>query len=202
MPTESARSAPPEPPVADGERPPGWRSNPSTWPQRLPIITVALVGLGVATYLALFQYEVVGTVWEPFFGEGSRVVLTSPLSTVLPVSDAVLGAFGYGLDAVTGAIGGVRRWRTMPWIVLLFGVAVGPLGAISVLLVIAQPVLYGAYCTLCLASAVISLVMIPPALDEVLASLHHLRRVRTDGGSVWRAFWGLGDAVPAAGGSR
>ena len=79
----------------------------------------------------------------------------------------------------------------MPWIVVVFGVAVGPLGVISVLLVIAQPVLYGAFCTLCLASAVISLTMIPPAMDEVLASLQHLRRVRDAGDSVWRAFWGL-----------
>jgi hypothetical protein len=67
---------------------------------------------------------------------------------------------------------------------------VGPLGAISVLLVIAQPVLYDAYCSLCLVSAVISLSMIPPAVDEALASLQYLRRVRRSGASVWSAFWG------------
>ncbi len=78
----------------------------------------------------------------------------------------------------------------MPWIVIVFGVAVGPLGAVSVLLVIAQPVLYDAFCTLCLASAVVSLAMIGPAMDEVLASLQELARVRRAGGSVWRAFWG------------
>jgi hypothetical protein len=32
--------------------------------------------------------------------------------------------------------------------------------------------------------------MIPPAVDEVLASLQHLRRVQLSGGSVWQAFWG------------
>ena len=171
------------------QRPPGWQTNPSAWDQRLPIVALALVGFAIATYLALFQYGVVAPVWEPFFGDGSRTVLTSPLSTVLPVSDAALGAFGYLLDAVTGVIGGRGRWRSMPWIVIIFGIAVGPLGAISVLLVIAQPVLYGAFCTLCLASAVISLAMIGPAVDEVLASLQELRRVRLDGGSVWNAFW-------------
>ena len=170
--------------------PPGWESNPSAWNQRLPIVGVALVGFTIATYLALFQYGVVDTVWEPFFGDGSVTVLESRLSRVLPVSDAVLGAAGYLADAVTGALFGVLRWRTHPWIVVIFGVAVGPLGLVSVLLVIAQPVLYSSFCTLCLASAVISLAMIPPAVDEVLASLQRLRRVQLAGGSVWQAFWG------------
>lgn len=177
---------------AENGVPPGWRANPSAWGQRLPIVAVALVGFAVATYLALFQYGVVGTVWEPFFGNGSATVLDSKLSHVLPVSDAALGAFGYLLDAVTGVLFGVQRWWRRPWVVVVFGVAVGPLGAISVLLVIAQPVLYGAYCTLCLVSAVISLSMIPPAVDEVLASLQYLRRVHRNGGSAWSAFWGRG----------
>lgn len=175
--------------------PPGWDTNPSAWSQRLPIVAVAMVGFAVATYLALFQYGVVKTVWEPFFGDGSATVLDSKLSRVLPVSDAALGAASYLADAVSGALFGVRRWRTHPWIVIVFGVAVGPLGMISVLLVIAQPVLYGSFCTLCLASAVISLSMIPPAVDEVLASLQHLRRVQLSGGSVWQAFWGRGPAA-------
>ena len=178
--------------------PPGWESNPSTWKQRLPIVGLAMVGFCIATYLALYQYGVVATVWEPFFGDGSVTVLDSKLSRVLPVSDAALGATGYLLDAVTGVMFGTRRWRTHPWIVVIFGVAVGPLGAISVLLVIAQPVLYGSFCTLCLASAVISLAMIPPAVDEVLASLQHLRRVKLAGGSVWKAFWGRGDQTHGA----
>ncbi len=172
--------------------PPGWESNPSEWGQRLPIVGVALAGCAVATYLALYQYDIVDTVWEPFFGDGSATVLNSGLSHVLPVSDAALGAASYLADAVTGVLFGVRRWRTHPWIVVIFGVAVGPLGMISVLLVIAQPVLYGSFCTLCLVSAVISLSMIPPAVDEVLASLQHLRRVRLAGGSAWQAFWGRG----------
>ncbi|WP_188186855.1 vitamin K epoxide reductase family protein [Nonomuraea sp. SYSU D8015] len=169
--------------------PAGWQSNPSAWSQRLPLVALAAAGFAIAGYLALYQYRVVSTVWEPFFGQGSRIVLNSPLSRVLPVSDATLGAGSYLLDAVTGVIGGVRRWRSMPWIVIVFGIAVGPLGLVSVLLVIAQPVLYGAYCALCLASAVISLSMIPGAMDEVLASLQQLRKVRRDGGSVWLAFW-------------
>ncbi len=189
----------------DAAVPPGWEYNPSKWKQRLPIVALAMVGFGVATYLALYQYGVVSTVWEPFFGDGSATVLDSKLSRVLPVSDAALGAAGYLADAITGVLFGIRRWRTHPWIVVIFGFAVGPLGAISILLVIAQPVLYGSFCTLCLASAAISLTMIPPAVDEVLASLQHLRRVHLAGGSVWSAFWGRGahtqNAVASRGGS-
>ena len=171
--------------------PPGWEYNPATWSQRLPIVGFAVLGFLIAGYLSLFQLNVLRTVWEPFFGDGSRTILTSRVSHILPVPDAVLGAFGYLLDAVTGIIGGVRRWRTMPWIVVIFGLAVGPLGAVSILLVILQPVMFNAWCTLCLASAVISIVMIGPAMDEMLASLQYLKRVQERGGSLWRAFWGM-----------
>jgi hypothetical protein len=175
--------------VVDAATPPGWEANPSTWPQRLPIVLLALVGTAIAGYLAAFQLGLVETVWEPFFGDDSRLILTSGVSRVLPIPDAALGAIGYVADAVTGLIGRRDRWRSMPWIVILFGLAVGPLGATSILLVILQPVMFDAWCTLCLASAVVSLAMIGPAFDEVLASLQHLRRVSDRGGSVWRAFW-------------
>ena len=173
------------------DAPPGWSTNPSQWRQRFPIIALALIGTGIASYLGAFQLGWISSVWEPFFGDGSRTVLTSKTSRVLPVPDAVLGALSYLADAVTGSIGGTRRWKKMPWIVIIFGVAVGPLGAISILLVILQPVVYDSFCTLCLASAVISMAMIGPAVDEVLASLQLLKSRRAQGRSVWRAFWGI-----------
>lgn len=179
--------------MAESHIPPGWTENPSSWAQRLPIIGLALLGLGVTTYLALYQWQLIPTVWEPFFGQGSVVILDSWISHLFPIPDAALGAIGYLLDAVTGAIGGRGRWRTMPWIVILFGLAVGPLGAVSVLLVILQPVLFDAWCSLCLAAAVLSLAMIGPTMDEVLASLQHLKRTSTAGQSWWRVFWGLRD---------
>jgi hypothetical protein len=140
-------------------------------------------------------------VWEPWFGAGSQTVLNSFLSHLLPIPDAAVGAFAYLLDAVTGAIGGQARWRTMPWMVILFGVAVGPLGLVSIFLVISQPVLLHAWCTLCLFSALISLIMIGPAMDEVLASLQYLRRSREQNQSMWSTFWHGGvaedhDALP------
>lgn len=169
--------------------PPGWNYDPSAWSQRLPIIALALVGAGIAAYLAAFQLGIISSVWDPFFGSGSRRILTSEVSRLLPIPDAALGAAGYLADAISGAIGGPGRWRRMPWIVILFGVAVGPIGAVSITLVILQPLLFDAFCTLCLASAVISVVMIGPAMDEALASLQHVRGVQRDGGSTWRAFW-------------
>jgi hypothetical protein len=114
---------------------------------------------------------------------------------VLPISDGTLGALSYLIDAVTGIIGGRARWRTMPWIVIIFALAVGPLGAVSIGLVIAQPVLYDGWCTLCLASAVVSLMMIGPAMDEFLASLQYMRREQQRGRSTWRVFWGLQPAT-------
>jgi hypothetical protein len=179
----------------DPERPLGWDKNPAAWSERLPIEALALVGTGISSYLAAYQLGWGATVWEPFFGRGSETILNSGVSHLLPVPDAALGAASYLLDAVTGVVGGRARWRTMPWIVVLFGLAVGPLGAVSILLVILQPVLYDAWCTLCLASAAVSVLMIGPAMDEVLASLQHLARVRSRGDSTWRAFWGLGDGA-------
>lgn len=184
--------------MTDQHTPPGWSYNPSAWGERLPIVGLATVGLAIATYLSLYQWNIFPTVWEPFFGNGSQTVLTSGVSRILPIPDAALGALGYLADAVTGVIGGRGRWKRMPWIVILFGLAVGPLGAISILLVILQPVLLGAWCTLCLASAAISVLMIGPALDEMLASLQHIQRERHRGRSVWRVFWGLDERARVA----
>lgn len=170
--------------------PPGWSYDPSAWKERWPIVGLALGGFGIATYLALYQFRLIDRVWEPFFADGSRVVLNSSTSRLLPIPDAALGALGYLADAVTGAIGGRGRWRRMPWLVILFGLAIGPLGAISIGLLILQPLLYEAWCTLCLATALISVVMIGPALDEVLASLQFIAREGAAGRSRWRAFLG------------
>ncbi|MGH7717516.1 MAG: vitamin K epoxide reductase family protein, partial [Gemmatimonadaceae bacterium] len=142
-------------PMTDRWTPLDWSYNPSAWSERVPIVVLALVGAGIASYLALFQLGVVATVWEPVFGDGSRTILQSGISRVLPIPDAALGALGYLVDAVTGVVGGRDRWRTMPWMVIIFGLAVGPLGAVSILLVILQPVRLDAWCTLCLASALI-----------------------------------------------
>ena len=90
--------------------PPGWDENPSAWHQRLPLVGVALLGFLIASYLALYQWGVIPSVWEPFFGSGSRVILHSGISRLLPIPDAALGALSYLLDAVAGLIGGRERY--------------------------------------------------------------------------------------------
>lgn len=181
--------------MANEHKPPMWSYNPSAWSQRLPIIALATVGVFIAGYLASFQLELVDSVWDPFFGQGTEKVLASDMSHTLSkymlMPDALLGMFAYLLDVVTGAIGGRERWRTMPWIVIVFGFAVGPLGVVSIGLVMSQPIIVGHWCTLCLASAFVSLLMIGPALDELLASLQYVKHEMVQGRSGWRAFWGL-----------
>ena len=170
--------------------PPGWDYNPSTWKQRVPLVVIAFLGFLIAMYLSAYQMEWIDSAWDPFFADGTNKVLDSKLSEAFPIPDALLGAFSYLLDVVTGIIGDTQRWKTKPWMVIVFGLAIGPLGLVSIFLVIAQPVIVGYWCTLCICSAVISVVMISPALDEFLASLQYLKRVKQQKLSFWKAFWG------------
>lgn len=170
--------------------PPAWNYNPSAWHQRIPLVVVAFIGFCIAMYLSLYQLHVINSVWDPFFGNGTEKVLKSKVSQQFPIPDALLGALAYLVDLVSGIVGDAERWRTKPWIVIIFGFAVGPLGLVSILLVIAQPVLVGAWCSLCLCSAFISVTMISPAMHELLASLQYLQRVKQQKLSVWKVFWG------------
>ena len=87
--------------------------------QRVPIAILALIGFGIATWLTLFQLGVLPVIWEPFFGEGSRRILSGRVSRLLPIPDAALGALGYLADALFGLAGGTARWRTQPWLVIV-----------------------------------------------------------------------------------
>jgi nucleoside-diphosphate-sugar epimerase len=163
--------------------PPDWTYNPSAWTQRLPIVALALVGLYVSRYLAAYQLEQVPSVWEPFFAgspddprNGTEEIITSSVSRAWPVSDAAVGAYTYMLEILTGVVGSTRRWRTMPWLVVLFGLMIAPLGVVSILFVIIQPIVIGTWSTLALLAAVAVLVQIPYSLDELLASVQFVRR--------------------------
>lgn len=170
--------------------PAGWNYNPSSWNQRVPVIFLAWVGFFVARYMGAFQLGYIDTVWDPFFGDGTRNVLTSDVSHSFPVSDATLGAFSYIMDVLFGYAGGTHRWRTMPWVVIIFGILIIPLGVVSITLVILQPVSVGYWCTLCLTSAMISLIMIPFTIDEVLATVQLMRHEKRERNtSYWTSFW-------------
>ena len=186
--------------MADCDIPPGWSYNPSERKERVILVGGACVGFAIAMYLSLYQLGVLSGVWEPFFGGGSREVLHSGIARLLPIPDALLGATGYLVEVIAGAVGGRNRWRAMPWLVLVYGVSVVGLGLVSMMLVIFQPVLFHAWCTLCLASAAVSIAIVGPAMDEVLASWQFLRRESRRGRSFWDALWGRISPVQTAAG--
>ena len=171
--------------VAGPDAPPGWDYSPSGWTNRLPIIALAFVGLFISRYLAAYQLGHIGAAWDPFFGGGTEHIITSSVSEAWPVADAGLGASVYVLEIITGVIGDKRRWRTMPWLVLLFGILIVPLGAVSVFFIIIQPVVIGTWCTLCLLGALAMLLQIPYSFDEILATLQFLRERRRQGRPLW-----------------
>ncbi len=180
------------------ETPPGWSYNPSSWLQRAPVIALGFVGLFISRYLAAYQLGYIDAAWDPFFGDGTMRILDSEVSRAWPISDAGLGAAVYTLEALMGFMGGTSRWRTMPWMVLLFGILVVPLGIVSITLVILQPVMVGAWCTLCLITALAMLIMIPLTLDEVIAMGQFMARRVRDGAPFWRTFW-QGDTIEGGG---
>jgi len=181
--------------MAGPEVPLGWSYNPSTWPQRAPVLALALLSFFLSRYMAAFQLGHISWVWDPIFGDGTVLVLGSDLSKSFPISDAGLGAFIYLVELLSGFMGDPRRWRTMPWMVALFGLMVVPLGVVSVVLIMLQPVVVGAWCTACLLSALFMLIMIALSLDEVIAMIQFLAQTRRAGKSVWRTFWRGGDAM-------
>ena len=168
--------------------PPGWRYSPSTWTQRIPIIALAFVGLYVSRYLAAYQLGHTDAAWDPFFGDGTERIITSEVSKAWPVPDAGLGALTYMLEILTGIVGGRARWRTMPWLVVLFGVMIVPLGAVSIFFIIIQPIVIGTWCSLCLVAAAAMLLQIPYSVDELVASGQFLLDRRRRGKSVLLAF--------------
>ncbi len=164
---------------------------PSAWPKRVPVIALALFGCGIATYLALYQVGMIEHVWEPFFGSGSRTILReSSVAHLLPIPDAALGAILYLAEAVFESMGGTTRWRTAPWVVLVAGLLATGLGIGGVVLAICQPLLYGAFCTLCLTSAACSVLVFAAAIHEPLATVGHLRTALRHGCPFWRTLWG------------
>ena len=175
--------------------PVGWTYSPSSWLQRAPVIALAFVAFYLSRYMASFQLGHIKSAWDPFFGDGTERILTSDVSRAFPVSDAGLGAYAYMIEILSGFMGDARRWRTMPWMVALFGIAVVPLGIISTVLIILQPLAVGAWCTFCLISGALMLIMVALSLDEIVAMVQFLIQSKRVGRSAWRTFW-LGGNVP------
>jgi uncharacterized membrane protein len=176
------------------DTPPGWSYNPSSWLQRTPIIVLAFVGFFASRYLTAFQLGYIDHIWDPFFGMGTEKVLTSAVSKSFPISDGGLGNFAYTIEALMGYMGMSNRWRTMPWMVAFFGILVIPLGVVSIVLIILQPVSVGFWCAFCLLTAIAMVIMIPLTLDEVVAMIQFIVKRTKEGKPFWRTFW-MGDTI-------
>lgn len=189
-------------------RPLGWDFSPSSWMQRLPIIILAFVGLYISRYMAAYQLEHIDSVWDPFFAgsaidskNGTEEIISSYISEAWPVPDAGLGALVYLLEILTGIIGGINRWRTMPWMVLLFGILIVPLGIVSITFIIIQPILLDTWCTLCLIAAAAMLVQVPYAFDELVATADFLYKRKKAGRPLLKILF-VGDTDEGAGDNR
>lgn len=174
--------------------PPGWSYNPSSWPQRSILIGLGFAGLLISRYLAAFQLGYIHSVWDPIFGfsSGTAPVLNSDMSHSWPISDAALGSVAYSFEFLMGFMGSSARWRTMPWMVAMFGILVIPLGLSHIALVMSQPVVVHHWSTFALLAAAVMLPMITLSVDEVVAMGQHVRTAvgRGDrGGSAWKVFW-------------
>ncbi len=187
----------------DSDLPPGWTYSPSTYLQRLPIIALGAFGFLVARTLAAYQLGHIGGVWEPFFAgfppkNGTEAIITSSVSKAWPIADGGLGGVAYLSEILMGVMGDRRRWRTMPWMVAMFGIVVVPLGVVSIYFIVIQPIVIGTWCTLCLATAAAMLVMIPYSLDELVAMGQFLVQSHRRGEPFWSTFF-RGGAQPAGG---
>lgn len=176
---------------------PPFDRNPSAWSQRVPIVVLAAVAFFISVYMALYQWGLIDSVWDPIFGDGTEKVLESDSSKKMEkyirIPDAALGAVGYLSEVLFGLAGSVRRWQYRPWMSLLFGFDVIPLGVVSIILVFVQGFVVGSWCFLCLVTAFISVLLIYFAYDETWASIQYLWRVwkkYRDWNLLWKTFKG------------
>ena len=159
----------------------------------------------MARYLAAYQLGHIPHVWDPFFEgsltdpqNGTEEVITSAVSKAWPVSDAAVGGYTYLLEILTGLVGAKARWRTMPWLVVLFGLMIAPLGITSIFFVIIQPIVIGTWSIVALIGVAAILVQIPYSLDELIATLQFVRRRVQAGRNGFTVFFrGDTDTVPA-----
>ena len=157
--------------AATASVPAGYAHNPSAWRERLLLAAIAAAGAIISAYLACYQLKLIDTVADPIFGSSSsHAVLFSSFSKSLPVPDALLGTLNYLAEIVLDLIGGEDRWRTRPVVVLAFGALLAAGALVSVGLILMQAFVVGHFCTLCLLSAGLSILLAVLGAREVRAA--------------------------------
>lgn len=179
-----------------------WSYNPSAWKQRIIICCIAAIAVLIALYMGLYQWRIIDHVWDPVFGDQTEKVLDSNVSHILRkwfrIPDAIMGAFAYLGDILFALAGSTRRWQDRPWLVILFGLDVIPLGGVSAVLVFMQGAVVGSWCFLCLVTAVISIVLIFLAYDEIwscILYLHTVWKKTKNKRLLWNTFWGRASEI-------
>jgi uncharacterized membrane protein len=163
---------------------------------------MGLIGFLIARMLTSYQLGHIDSAWEPFFDgsaadprNGTEEIITSDVSKAWPIPDAGLGAVSYMFEILMAVMGTRTRWRTMPWMVTFFGILVIPLGVISIYFIIIQPIIIGTWSTPALIAGLAMLIMIPFAVDEVIAMGQYLRWSKREGKPLIRTFF-KGGAAP------
>jgi hypothetical protein len=169
--------------------PPGWHDNPTSWGRRAILAALAFAGLLVAGYLTLFQFHAWDSVWDPFFDARKVLDLTAP------VPDALAGVLAYATELLLLALGGRDRWRSLPWVCLALGAVLACGAVVSIALIVIQPTVAKAWCTLCLVSAGLSLALFGLGFGEAVAAWQHIARARRHGRTLADAFWGRAASV-------
>ena len=156
-----------------------WRAQWARWVcAGIGVLVMGVPFLFSTANAAAYQLGYIPGVWNPFFAasspldprNGTEDIITSWVSKAWPVSDAAVGGYTYLLEILTGIAGSRLRWRTMPWLVVLFGLMIAPLGITSIFFIIIQPVVIGTWSIIALIGAAAVLIQIPYSLDELIAT--------------------------------
>lgn len=120
---------------------------------RMAIAVLALIGLFVSAYLALYKLGYLGAI-QCGVG-GCETVQASEYSMLLGIPVAVWGVGAYLFLLIVALLGVQPRWALAPWIaLLLFGFSA--FGVVfSVYLTYLSGAVIGAFCQWCLVSAVV-----------------------------------------------
>ena len=104
-------------------------------------------------------------------GESPRGKKCVGMEGLIEEAKELLGDRPWGVGILGFVLGAVILVAalSMHYLVAFFGFLVVPLGVVSIVLVILQPLAVGAWCTLCLVTAVAMLLMISPAAGALIS---------------------------------
>lgn len=137
---------------------------------RMGIAALALIGAFIATYMLLYKLGVLGVVVCGVSG-GCEIVQASHYAYFIGVPVAAWGLLGYLAILGVALLGIQPAFIESRRVSLLLLVLTGTAFAFSVYLSILEEFVIGAWCRWCIASAIISTLLLGLALPE-------LRRVR------------------------